>query len=213
MFAQPGDLHGGSTLRDARSLQVIRLPQAFVEQAATRKGFPLPLALRTRTSSNPEALFAFTELSGAMRQGRCVDEARALISRCTVALVHACDVGGGVPNAENPALRRARLHMRESIAGTCSLEAVACAACVDKFQLIKLFRDEYGLPPMKYLMHMRVARARTLLARGVPCTDAAHETGFYDQSHLNRWFHRVYGLNPGVYLRNRQTALRRNLDA
>jgi transcriptional regulator GlxA family with amidase domain len=148
-----------------------------------------------------------------MRRGYCLDEVRALISRCTVALVQACNVGGDLPSAAVPAVLRAHTHMRESLAGVCSLEALACASSVGKFQLIKLFRDEYGLPPMKYLMHMRVARARTLLARGVPCTDVAQESGFYDQSHLNRWFQRVYGLNPGVYLRNRLTALRRNHDA
>jgi transcriptional regulator GlxA family with amidase domain len=97
--------------------------------------------------------------------------------------------------------------MRDSLAGICSLEDLATVGRIGRFQLIKLFRRQWGVPPKKYLMHMRVARARILLSQGVPCTDAAQDTGFCDQSHLNRWFHRVYGMSPGAYVRQRRAAL------
>ncbi|MEV4898413.1 helix-turn-helix domain-containing protein [Nonomuraea sp. NPDC055795] len=34
---------------------------------------------------------------------------------------------------------------------------------------------------------------------GLPISDAAIAAGFSDQSHLTRWFTRVYGLTPGAY--------------
>jgi AraC-like DNA-binding protein len=40
-----------------------------------------------------------------------------------------------------------------------------------------------------------------LLATGRPCGEIAFEVGFFDQSHLNRWFRRVYGISPGEYQR------------
>jgi AraC-like DNA-binding protein len=48
-------------------------------------------------------------------------------------------------------------------------------------------------------MHVRVAKARDLLAAGGRPVDVAHACGFCDQSHLNRWFRAVVGITPGKY--------------
>ncbi|MGO8995916.1 MAG: helix-turn-helix transcriptional regulator [Polyangiaceae bacterium] len=91
--------------------------------------------------------------------------------------------------------------MREHLDEAITLDDLSRAAHVGKFYLVKLFRKRIGCTPVTYLMNMRVARARTLLAHGMPCGAAASEAGFCDQSHLNRWFKRVYGTSPGLYLR------------
>jgi AraC-like DNA-binding protein len=52
-----------------------------------------------------------------------------------------------------------------------------------------------------YLEHLRIARAKELLAIGVPLVDAARSTGFGDQSHFTRRFKQVVGLPPGRYAR------------
>jgi AraC-like DNA-binding protein len=49
------------------------------------------------------------------------------------------------------------------------------------------------------LIQMRVFRAKQLLAAGVPIAQAAFDTGFTDQSHLNRHFKRLVGITPGQY--------------
>lgn len=48
-------------------------------------------------------------------------------------------------------------------------------------------------------MHLRVARARVLLAEGGRPIDVAHACGFCDQSHLNRWFRKTVGVTPRSY--------------
>jgi AraC-like DNA-binding protein len=209
MLTQPGDLHLDSPLRPRASWQVVRIPRVVVEREAIRRGIAGPIALRTHASADPSAITAFAQLHCAVRRRSPADEIRTLLSRCTGALLDQCHDDGdheyGV--AEHVSVRRARTFMRDSLAGTCSLEELATVGRVGRFHLIKLFRREWGVPPKKYLMHMRVARARTLLSEGVPCTDAAQDTGFCDQSHLNRWFHRVYGMSPGAYVRQRRAAL------
>ena len=56
-----------------------------------------------------------------------------------------------------------------------------------------------GLPPHAYQIQLRVARARELVAAGVPLAEVATMTGFADQSHLTRLFKRVVGIPPGQY--------------
>ena len=75
--------------------------------------------------------------------------------------------------------------------------AVACG--VDRFRLTRAFKSAFGLPPHAYLVQLRLARARHLLAKGEQPADMAIALGFADQSHLGRWFVRAYGLTPAAY--------------
>jgi AraC-like DNA-binding protein len=63
----------------------------------------------------------------------------------------------------------------------------------------RIFKKHMGISPTEYQMACRITRAKTLLADGVKATDAALETGFFDQSHLIRNFTRLVGLTPGKY--------------
>lgn len=55
------------------------------------------------------------------------------------------------------------------------------------------------MTPHTYLNHVRALKARELMEKKVPIMDAAHATGFFDQSHLNRIFKKIYGITPGQY--------------
>ena len=74
-------------------------------------------------------------------------------------------------------------------------------ARLSSFHLIRLFGARVGLPPYMYLEHLRVARAKELLARGVSLAATAAQTGFGGQSHFTRRFKLVVGLPPGRYAR------------
>lgn len=82
-----------------------------------------------------------------------------------------------------------------------SLDELAAVAGVEKFRLVKLFRDRTGLPPHALQIAHRVRRARTLLEAGHTAAEAAARTGFTDQSHLHRHFRRALGFTPGQYQR------------
>lgn len=93
------------------------------------------------------------------------------------------------------------LHLGEDI----SLAALAAAACISRFHFARLFRARTGFSPMAYVMHLRLERAREMLAREDHCiADTAATLGFYDQSHFARTFRRVHGIPPQVFrLRSR----------
>jgi AraC-like DNA-binding protein len=65
--------------------------------------------------------------------------------------------------------------------------------------LVRAFRDAFGLPPHAYLTGRRVERARALLLQGQRPAEVAAAVGFYDQSHLTRYFKRYLGTAPAAY--------------
>ena len=88
-----------------------------------------------------------------------------------------------------------RSHLHHDV----GMDALALACGVDRFRLTRAFRNAFGLPPHAYLVQLRLARARHLLAKGEQPADVAITLGFADQSHLGRWFVRAYGLTPAAY--------------
>lgn len=99
-------------------------------------------------------------------------------------------------------VRRAAEFLRERLAGPVSLDELAAHVGRDKFYLCRMFRAQVGLPPHAYLTHLRVVRARQLLARGTRPSEVARNVGFYDQSQLTRHFRRITGVTPARYARD-----------
>ncbi len=81
------------------------------------------------------------------------------------------------------------------------LDELAWASGVDRFRLSRAFKAAFGIAPHAYLVQLRLARARQLLASGQPPARVAMTLGFADQSHMGRWFRRAYGLTPAHYRR------------
>jgi AraC-like DNA-binding protein len=99
----------------------------------------------------------------------------------------------------DPALRRACELLRDELAGNVTLDELACAAGVSRHRLSRLFRAAYGVPPHRFQLAHRIGVARRMLERGVPVAEVAQATGFFDQSHLHRYFRRTLGITPARY--------------
>lgn len=82
-----------------------------------------------------------------------------------------------------------------------SLSELAERVGVSRFQLVRAFSRELGVPPHEYQIQLRVNRAKELLAGGRLAADVASELGFTDQSHLTRHFKRLTLMTPGDYAR------------
>ena len=97
---------------------------------------------------------------------------------------------------------RVRDHLRQHFARKVMLEELAQKAGMSRFALVRAFAREVGIPPHTYQIHLRVQRARELIADGMPLSEVSLEVGFTDQSHLNRHFKRLIGITPGMYARS-----------
>lgn len=95
--------------------------------------------------------------------------------------------------------QRARDYLHAHLGEDIGLDHLAEACGVDRFRLTRAFKAAFGLAPHAYLIQLRLARARRLLACGDSPAEVASALGFADQSHLGRWFRRAYRLTPADY--------------
>lgn len=67
-------------------------------------------------------------------------------------------------------------------------------------QFRRVFRAAYGVSPVKYLIRLRIERAKALLESGdCPISMVATESGFSDEYYFNRAFTVSTGITPGKY--------------
>lgn len=97
--------------------------------------------------------------------------------------------------------QRARDFLHANLERDIGLEDLAQACGIDRFRLTRAFKAAFGIAPHAYLIQLRLARARRLLAQGQTPAEVAVALGFADQSHLGRWFRRAYQLTPADYRR------------
>ena len=126
-------------------------------------------------------------------------EQQSRLAALMTAVVELAAHEGARPAMLTPAVARTRDALHERFADEVPLEQLASIAGMSKCHLVHLFHKEMGLPPHAYQIQLRVARARVLVAAGVPLAEVATMTGFADQSHLTRLFKRVVGMPPGQY--------------
>ena len=103
------------------------------------------------------------------------------------------------PRAARRAVARARALVDARYEAGVSLDELAAAAGVSRYHLIRLFADETGLTPHRYLQAVRANRARDLLSAGTDPAEAAQRAGFSDQAHMTRVYKSFYGITPGRY--------------
>ena len=109
------------------------------------------------------------------------------------------DRAGSGDRASGAAARLVMCRLGDDLACPPSLAEIALETGLSRYQLIRSFRSEVGMPPYAWLAQHRVTRARALLDRGHGLAETAAVTGFADQAHLTRWFRRVVGITPGAY--------------
>lgn len=80
-----------------------------------------------------------------------------------------------------------------------SVQTLADEAGLSVFHFVRSFAAAFHVTPHQYLQARRAARAKALLARRMLPADTAAAVGLADQSHLNRWFKRTYGVTPAQY--------------
>lgn len=106
------------------------------------------------------------------------------------------------PGKEHKAVKRVYEYLTEHYAENISLENLAGIANLSLFHFSRVFSAHFGVPPHVFQTQLRVIRAKKLLRDGLPISQIALDTGFADQSHLNRHFKRLTAVTPGEYKQN-----------
>jgi AraC-like DNA-binding protein len=201
----PGEVHRETRRDGPAQFKVVLFEEALVEHARRAVGRgPFAPPSRLALEGDDPAAGPFLALHALLDDPSA--DRLALETALTEALASLVALTSGPAPKEvrrfwSLPLRRAKELLRSHYSEPLSLDEIALAAGIDKFHLCRAFRDEVGLPPHAYLVHLRVARALELLRARLPASRVAAEVGIYDQSQLNRHFKRIVGLTPGQYAR------------
>ncbi|MGF0255844.1 GlxA family transcriptional regulator [Rhodococcus erythropolis] len=108
------------------------------------------------------------------------------------------------PRPRVPALREVVDAVAADPAGEYSVEQLAALAHLSPRHLTRLFREELGTTPAKYVELIRFDAAKALLDAGHSVTEAAQLAGFGSSESLRRAFSTHLGISPQVYRRRFQ---------
>ena len=67
-------------------------------------------------------------------------------------------------------------------------------------RLCHLFQKQVGFPIRQYYLWRKVIRAITAMEHVSTLTEAAHQSGFSNSSHMNRTFKRMFGIKPSFFM-------------
>jgi AraC-like DNA-binding protein/PAS domain-containing protein len=116
---------------------------------------------------------------------------------------------GHLPIAESPAPSRGGLppgltrricdYIESNLSQRIGLAALAAMSGLSTYHFARAFHQSVGTPPHSYVLRRRLEHVEHLLRETqLPLSEIALATGFSDQSHLARHFHRLTGVSPSV---------------
>jgi AraC-like DNA-binding protein len=194
----------------------IHIPRLALDEFADDADLPRPGHLRAPffkiTLDSVLFQFATAALSAVQRPAEASSLFLGHIALAILAHVHRTYLGsstearrllGGLApwqERRTKELMRARLHRRLSMAELASECGLSCT------HFTRAFRQSTGLPPHRWLLGYRVAKAKALLlADDHSLEDVALACGFADQCHLTRVFSRHVRESPAAWQRTRKT--------
>ena len=101
---------------------------------------------------------------------------------------------------DDPMLLSERQNIEEHPELPDSLDESGKKVFMSKYHFIRRFRGVSGLTPHKFRVQNRVRKAQRCLAEGGTIAEAALMSGFYDQSHFDRYFKKIVGVSPKDYV-------------
>lgn len=203
-FINPGEVHDGAPDETGYSYRMMypqpELLQSILYDATGREQAPPRFSAPTVADAELAAeLIAVHRLLEQGGEGLGADE------RLTAALLkaiarHAGGLDGMIAAGDEPAaVTRAKEFLAAHVSEAADLKALAGAARLSAWHLIRVFRKATGLTPHAWLVDQRVHRARQMLREGLSPGDAAALCGFSDQAHMTRLFKARLGVTPGQY--------------
>ena len=203
MAARPGDVFR------ARRVETTGYCSSLILEAAALSGYlaehqlclqqlRLPLCM----AMSPELRVRFAAAINALEPAASLLESQESIAEFVAALLAEL-AGRSIPESSRggEAAVHAQARLREDIVGEIDLETLAKETGLSRFQLLRAFKQRFGIPPHSYRIHMRIGLARKLLRSGTAPARVAAELGFVDQSHMTRHFKRAVGVTPARYAR------------
>lgn len=191
---------------------IMRLNRSFVGEmaAAVQRGDPARIEFLPNFYFNDPLLYQLgVELTNEMRNANPLSPlyADALTNRLTLHLLRHYSTGQVVRKLSSRNLTPAQLgkvdeyihaHLDQKI----SLADLAACLHLSVPHFERMFRATTHMPPYRYVLELRLERARVLLKKTrLPLAEVALQSGFSSQSHFTVHFTRHVGVSPARFAR------------
>jgi len=106
--------------------------------------------------------------------------------------------------SSKPMINNVIAYINDNLSQELLVSKLSELAGLSLFYFIRSFKKETGLTPKEYVIQQRINMATALIQKqhykNLPLNQIALECGFYDQSHMNKYFKSYKGLTPSNYL-------------
>jgi AraC family transcriptional regulator len=99
-------------------------------------------------------------------------------------------------------LRRVLERMQNGLNDNLDLATLAIESGYGRAQFLRMFRAATGQTPHRYLLELRLEKARALIVSGMPLVDIAAACGFSSHAHLATAFRSKFGIALSTYRRD-----------
>lgn len=195
-----GTEHATSPGKEARASSVW-IDRAWMDELGGvlgKKLRPDPIVLRATRQVRSLLSLLFEEAMGADVGRMLAVESLAELLGLTIYRTDGTgDKAGGGPM--DPRVLAAMDLAEQRYGDSIGVDEMASAAGLSRFHFSRLFREQVGVSPYRFLLRTRLRRAAELLRSG-PCavTEAALSVGFNDLSRFSRAFRAEFGLVPSA---------------
>ena len=105
-----------------------------------------------------------------------------------------------IPHQRRSEIERLADYIRANSAEKLSMDDFMNIANLSKYHLIRLFRQQMGIPPYDYMHHCRINHAQQLLrTTDMTVLEIARQTGYSDSVSFIRHFKKIVGTTPSRY--------------
>ncbi len=204
MLMEPGETHINTVVHKPADHRVMQIAPSLIEEAARELGQPHTPHFRVAQVADDPLFVGLERFYAAIDNQETALEQQSRFAACIhLLLSHHTERALPTLRSANAhrAVKRAKAYLLERFDKPVSLDALSAVAGLSRYHLMRIFAHHVGLPPHAYQIHVRIARAATLLRSGVPSSQVGSTVGFADQSHFTRHFRRVMSITPGEYAR------------
>lgn len=106
----------------------------------------------------------------------------------------------------DPRIQKIAKKIRMEVPSSIRMKEIGKDFSISEDRLIRLFKENLGIPLRRYLLWVRILRAVKEIKEGNNLTEAAHAAGFSDSAHFSRTFKENFGFIPSLFFGHLKTA-------